>query len=414
MKFLGKGFVCLTSALVIFLASLNFGVYPAHAAPTASIQNVLLDTTGSLPNVKFCVYFTPEAVNVRHDLGFRLTDSAGNSIQNGWQWGHATQPFNFCTNGDGGSTLKWNTSYTIRAWGANSNLFTSNESGPTLASYSFSTGSAPATTTTTSTSTTTPASSSTKPFTGWTLRIAQLSQNQMQINGCLDNTGSSTPLIVTASWTVSKDGVTVGSGSGTSNGLILSGSSNPVCPTEFLANVSGLTASTEYVVTYTGGISGNIVTGSRTIITSNAPATTTTTSTTTTTTTTIPKTTTTSTTVAPKVTTTVQPTSSTVVISGQVTTTTMAVVVDDGVEEGEVVADISLQKSGNSYMIRVASNREKTQMQIIARKKGAKNIVWTLTSDGNGAKSILTSRNLKGFTLALRVDGETVDTAKVS
>jgi hypothetical protein len=271
------------------------------------------------------------------------------------------------------------------------------------------------TSTSTSTSTTTPASSSTKPFTGWTLRIAQLSQNQMQINGCLDNTGSTTPLIVTASWTVSKDGVTVGSGSGTSNGLILSGSSNPVCPTEFLANVSGLTASTEYVVTYTGGISGNIVTGSRTIITSNAPATTTSTSTSSTTsTTTIPKTTTTTTTVVPKVTTTVQPTSSTVVISGQVTTTTMAVVVDDGVEEGEVVADISLQKSGNSYMIRVASNREKTQMQIIARKKGAKNIVWTLTTDGNGAKGILTSRNLKGFTLALRVDGETVDTAKVS
>jgi len=253
----------------------------------------------------------------------------------------------------------------------------------------------------------------------------------MQINGCLDNTGSTTPLIVTASWTVSKDGVTVGSGSGTSNGIILSSSSNPACPTEFLANVSGLTASTEYVVTYTGGISGNIVTGSRTIITSNAPATTTTsttsttTSTTTTTTTTIPKTTTTTTTipttttttttVVPKVTTTVQPTSSTVVISGQVTTTTtMAVVVDDGVEEGEVVADISLQKSGNSYIIRVTSNREKTQMQIIARKKGAKNIVWTLTTDGNGAKGILTSRNLKGFTLALRVDGETVDTAKVS
>jgi hypothetical protein len=90
------------------------------------------------------------------------------------------------------------------------------------------------------------------------------------------------------------------------------------------------------------------------------------------------------------------------------------VVVDDGVEEGEVVADISLQKSGNSYLIRVASNREKTQMQIIARKKGFKNVVWTLLTDGNGAKNILTSRNLKGFTLALRVDGETVDTAKVS
>ena len=156
------------------------------------------------------------------------------------------------------------------------------------------------TSTSTSTSTTTTAApSSAGPFTGWTLRIAQLSQNQMQINGCLNNTGSTTPLTVTASWTVSKDGVSVGSGSGTSSGLLLSSSSNPVCPTEFLANVSGLTASTEYVVTYSGGIAGNIVSGSRTIVTSNAPPTTTTTTTTTvapTTTTVAPTTTATATT----------------------------------------------------------------------------------------------------------------------
>ena len=149
-------------------------------------------------------------------------------------------------------------------------------------SSSTSTTSSSSTTTTTTATTTTNAPSSSGPFTGWTLRIAQLSQNQMQINGCLNNTGSSTPLTVTASWTVSKNGVSVGSGSGISSGLLLSSSSNPVCPTEFLANVSGLTASTEYVVTYSGGIAGNIVSGSRTIVTSNAPPTTTTTTTTTT------------------------------------------------------------------------------------------------------------------------------------
>jgi hypothetical protein len=115
-------------------------------------------------------------------------------------------------------------------------------------------------------------SSSTGPLTGWTLRIAQLSQNQMQINGCLDNTGSNSPLTINASWTISQNGVLLDSGSGTA-GLLLSSSSNPACPTEFLANFSGLTASTEYVVTYIGGIPGNIVTGSRAIITSNAPAT---------------------------------------------------------------------------------------------------------------------------------------------
>ena len=162
------------------------------------------------------------------------------------------------------------------------------------------------TSTSTSTTTTT-APSSAGPLTGWTLRIAQLSQNQIQINGCLDNTGGTTPLTITASWTVKKDGVTVGSGSGTSNGLLLSSSSNPACPTEFLANVSGLTASTAYVVTYTATTATQTVTGSRTVVTSNAPPTTTTT----TTTTVAPATTTTTTTVAPTTTTAALTTSTT-------------------------------------------------------------------------------------------------------
>ena len=162
---------------------------------------------------------------------------------------------------------------TTVAGGSNSVTTTTSVQGSTSTSTSTTTASTSATTTT--------APSSSGPFTGWTLRIAQLSQNQMQINGCLNNTGSTSPLTVTATWTVSKDGVSVGSGSGTSSGLLLSSSSNPVCPTEFLANVSGLTASTEYVVTYSGGIAGNIVSGSRTIVTSNAPPTTTTTTTTT-------------------------------------------------------------------------------------------------------------------------------------
>ena len=166
------------------------------------------------------------------------------------------------------TTSSSTSSTTTVAGGSNSGTTTTSVQGSTSTSTSTST-------------TTTAAPSSAGPFTGWTLRIAQLSQNQMQINGCLNNTGSTTPLTVTASWTVSKDGVSVGSGSGTSSGLLLSSSSNPVCPTEFLANVSGLTASTEYVVTYSGGIAGNIVSGSRTIVTSNAPPTTTTTTTTT-------------------------------------------------------------------------------------------------------------------------------------
>ena len=135
--------------------------------------------------------------------------------------------------------------------------------------------------------------------------------------------------------------------------------------------------------------------------------------TTSTVTTTTTSTTTTSTTIKPASSTTVQPIVNTAINSGSAsTTTTIDTLFDDGSEQQEVIADISLQKSSNNYLIRITSNQEKTAVEIIARKKGAKNIIWKLVTDSNGAKRILTSRNLKGFTLALRIDGETIDTAK--
>ena len=121
----------------------------------------------------------------------------------------------------------------------------------------------------------------------------------------------------------------------------------------------------------------------------------------------------TTTTIKPASSTTVQPIVNTAINSGSAsTTTTIDTLFDDGSEQQEVIADITLQKSSNNYLIRITSNQEKTAVEIIARKKGAKNIIWKLVTDSNGAKRILTSRNLKGFTLALRIDGETIDTAK--
>lgn len=132
-----------------------------------------------------------------------------------------------------------------------------------------------------STTSTLPPQSGSGVLTGWTLRIAQLSTNQMQINGCINYSGSSTAKVfdIAVSWTVSSGGTQIANGSGSSRGLNLQ-TSGTTCPTEFLANVSGLSPSTEYLVSYTGGIPGNIVTGSRAVVTSNAPPTTLTTSTT--------------------------------------------------------------------------------------------------------------------------------------
>ena len=148
------------------------------------------------------------------------------------------------------------------------------------------------------------------------------------------------------------------------------------------------------------------------------PTTTTTTSTTTTTTTTTSTTTSTTTTTVPKTTTTMtepeeeNTTATTKPKSKATTTTTKPADFDDGTEEDELVADIQVKKLGSNYSIRITSNQENNEMQIVARRKGQKNISWTIKTDDSGAKRISTSRNLRGFTLFLRVDGETVDTAK--
>jgi len=145
------------------------------------------------------------------------------------------------------------------------------------------------------------------------------------------------------------------------------------------------------------------------------PTTTTTTSTTSTTTSTT--TTTTTTTVPKKTTTTTEPkeeeeTTVTTKPKSKATTTTSPADFDDGREEEDLVADIQVKKSGANYSIRVTSNQENTRMQIVAKKKGRKNISWDIKTDDSGTKRILTSRKLNGFTLFLRVDGETVDTAR--
>jgi hypothetical protein len=102
----------------------------------------------------------------------------------------------------------------------------------------------------------------------------------MQINGCINYSGSATTKVfdIAVSWTISSGGTQIATGSGSSRGLNLQ-TSGTTCPTEFLANVSGLSPSTEYLVSYTGGIPGNIVTGSRAVVTSNAPPTSSTTTT---------------------------------------------------------------------------------------------------------------------------------------
>ena len=292
-----------------------------------------------------------------------------------------------------------------------------NEEGTTTTSTTSTTVAASSTTssTTTTTTTTTIASSSIR-WSGMTLRLAQVSTTQMQVNGCLNLRSSAVSIspvqAVTATWRVTRDGVEVASGSdATAATSSLGASDNVACV--FLANVTGLSPSTEYTISFTAGISGDTVTGSRTVTTSNAPTTTTsTTTTTTTTTTTVPDTTTTTAEVATTGTVTGSRTTRSATTRRSTTTTSPDAVEDDG-EVDEDYAELAVRKAGTRYEVRIYSTYAETEMVVRARSVGKRSITWRFTTGDTGQRRFVTSQNLAGYTLTLWVDDERADSIRV-
>jgi hypothetical protein len=225
----------------------------------------------------------------------------------------------------------------------------------------------------------------------------------MQINGCIDYSGSSTTKVfdIAASWTVSSGGSQVASGGGNSRGLNLQ-ASGTTCPTEFLANVSGLSPSTEYLVSYTGGVPGNIVSGSRMITTSNSPTTTTTLSVN------GKKSNITTTTTSDNE----ELNSGTSRVNAKTSTTTIEAVEDDGQSDDDF-ADIGVSSKAGKFDMRISSSFSDTEMLLRAVKKGSKSITWNLVTNSGGNYRIITSRSLKGFTLSLWIDGDKWDSLVV-
>ena len=243
-----------------------------------------------------------------------------------------------------------------------------------------------------------------------TIRLAQVSTNQIQVNGCL-NLRSATVSIspaqaITATWRVTRAGTEVVSGSdSTAATSSLSASDNIACI--FLANVTGLSPSTEYTVSFTAGISGDTVTGSRTVTTSNAPTTTTSTTSTTTTSTTVPVTTTTSAEVS------TTGTGSTTQTARRATTTTAPESVEDDGEVEEDYAELAVRKVVSRFEVRVYSTYSETEMIVRARAVGRRSITWRFTTSNSGQRRFITSQNLTGYTLTLWVDEVRADSVKV-
>jgi len=238
-------------------------------------------------------------------------------------------------------------------------------------------------------------------WSGMTLRLAQLSQNQMQVQGCLNLLGAQVDVApaqaITASWSVTQGGRVVATGSDATAVLSsIGGSGSVVCL--FLANVTGLVASTEYLVSFVAGVSGDMVSGSRTITTSNDPSTSTTTTTT----------------VEPSVTATRRGrvTSTTVPTRRSTTTTSEPVFEDDGELEDDY-AEIDVRQVGGRFELRVTSTFQGADMVLRARAPGRRSIVWRFSMEDAGLRRISTTRNLAGYTVTLWVDGVRADVMSV-
>jgi hypothetical protein len=83
---------------------------------------------------------------------------------------------------------------------------------------------------------------------------------------------------------------------------------------------------------------------------------------------------------------------------------------DEGTEE-DSFARMSVSKARNGkYVIQVDSNLESENVEITASKKGAKSIRFKANTGITTNFKLISSRNLKGYTLVLRFNGEALDT----
>ena len=90
------------------------------------------------------------------------------------------------------------------------------------------------------------------------------------------------------------------------------------------------------------------------------------------------------------------------------------VVTEDDGEEMELAASLTVTKQSNKYLIKVDSNIAGGTFSLVATKKGSKSISFKVATDDAGSYALRTTRNLKGFLLVLKYNGELLDKLQVN
>ena len=90
-------------------------------------------------------------------------------------------------------------------------------------------------------------------------------------------------------------------------------------------------------------------------------------------------------------------------------TSTPTVVENDGTEDAPVASIDVVKRASGKYLLEINSNISDERLIIRATKKGKSTISYSANTDDSGDVSILTSRNLIGYTLTLRYEGRVMD-----
>ena len=70
-------------------------------------------------------------------------------------------------------------------------------------------------------------------------------------------------------------------------------------------------------------------------------------------------------------------------------------------------------RNTKTTVLQIDLDLAKAKVKVIATKKGSTTLTQTVSADSNGDKTVTFKRNLKGYTIKIVVDGETIDSLKI-
>jgi hypothetical protein len=75
--------------------------------------------------------------------------------------------------------------------------------------------------------------------------------------------------------------------------------------------------------------------------------------------------------------------------------------------------ELAITRAGGLFRLRVDTNSPDTPFTVTARRPGAKVLKWSLDTKATGAVAFSTKRDLSGYTVRLRMEGQTLDVVTI-